>query len=173
MQDYNAEVMEGVTIGNTLLNAAPESVSAPAAAAVNLSEVNARCGFFSGDWRDPALLALMGGRSSYDLLLTSDTLYSTAYFAPLLSLMQSLLSPRGVALIAAKRYYFGIGGSTVAFRDLVASQKGWSCEVVDTVEDGRSNIREIMMLRRTEEAAKQAELEAQAAVADSESTMLG
>jgi hypothetical protein len=93
-----------------------------------------------------------GESSRYDLLLTSDTLYSVAYYPALWSLIQRLLSPKGRALVAAKRYYFGIGGSTRSFADLVAQTPGggWTCTVVDTVEDGKSNIREILLVQRTQ-----------------------
>jgi predicted nicotinamide N-methyase len=176
LQDFNAEVLEQATLDNALLNASPNVAPlllnphasaadlATAAAAVSSASqqqqaqhvVSERCGFFSGDWSDPALASLLlpaGESSRYDLLLTSDTLYSVAYYPALWSLIQRLLSPKGRALVAAKRYYFGIGGSTRSFADLVAQTPGggeWTCTVVDTVEDGKSNIREILLVQRTQ-----------------------
>lgn len=172
LQDYNSEVIETATIDNARLNARPYSsasssaaaeASAAAAAPMSPEELERRVGFFSGDWSDPSLLGMMG-RNSYDLLLTSDTLYSVAYMSPLFRACAALLAPGGSALVAAKRYYFGIGGSTMEFSDLVKREgKGeWSCTLVDTIEDGKSNIREILLLKRTPqaEAAAKAALDA-------------
>ncbi len=186
MQDYNSEVIEDCTVDNARLNATTlngAAMAAHAAASTAAGEVDgilsSRCGFFSGDWSDPVLLSLLtpppvsasasaaaaassSSSSRYDLLLSSDTLYSLSYFRPLWNLIRSLLSPRGVALIAAKRYYFGIGGSTDAFLDLVREddeKKEWIASVGHVVEDGRSNIREILVIRRTEEGVKRAEEE--------------
>jgi SAM-dependent methyltransferase len=177
LQDYNSEVIETATIDNARLNArpyssaavqaSPASASASAAAAaapMSPEELDRRVGFFSGDWSDPALLGMMG-RGSYDLILTSDTLYSVAYMLPLFRACAALLAPGGSALVAAKRYYFGIGGSTMEFADLVKREgRGeWSCTLVDTIEDGKSNIREILLLKRTPQAEAAARAAAAAA----------
>lgn len=175
LQDYNSEVIETATIDNARLNARPYSSAGPAAepaaaaaaaGPMSAQELERRVGFFSGDWSDPALLAMMG-RGSYDLVLTSDTLYSCAYMLPLFRAIAALLAPTGAALVAAKRYYFGIGGSTMEFADLVKREgRGeWTCTLVDTVEDGKSNIREILMLRRTPQAQAAAQAAAHAAAA--------
>lgn len=171
MQDYNSEVIIDATIPNAKLNLAPPTIvegesseasstsmddSNPSAGSSRLifptlsPFISSRCRFFSGDWRDSALLSSMGGPRSMDLILTSDTLYSTEYFVALFDLITSLLNPStGCALIAAKRYYFGIGGSTLEFCELVQKRgKGeWKTEVVKTIEDGKSNIREIILLK--------------------------
>jgi len=154
MQDFNAEVVEQATIDNAMLNTQTmgEGVAAGAVVPAEAQRiVSERCGFFSGDWADPALASMLlpaGDASRYDLLLTSDTLYSVAYYPSLWSLLQRLLAPGGRALVAAKRYYFGIGGSTRAFQELVRATPGWDVRVVDTVEDGKSNIREILLVQR-------------------------
>ena len=60
----------------------------------------------------------------------------------------------GVALIAGKRYYFGTEGGTSVFYNLVkskAEEKSENyiyCEQVFVFEDGLSNLREIIMLKR-------------------------
>lgn len=172
LQDYNSEVIETATIDNARLNARPYSsaagqaspASAAAAAPMAPEELDRRVGFFSGDWSDPQLLGMMG-RGSYDLILTSDTLYSVAYMLPLFRSCSALLAPGGSALVAAKRYYFGIGGSTMEFADLVKREgRGeWSCTLVDTIEDGKSNIREILLLKRTPQAEAAARAAAAAA----------
>ena len=57
---------------------------------------------------------------------------------------------RGVALIAAKSYYFGVGGSVADFCALVASDGRFACETVRTFEDGQSNRREVLRVRWSE-----------------------
>lgn len=58
----------------------------------------------------------------------------------------SLVSAGGVALIAAKRYYFGVGGSTTQFVQLLQEQASDELQhrVVKVIENGVSNLREIV-----------------------------
>jgi hypothetical protein len=59
------------------------------------------------------------------------------------------LGPNGVALIASKKYYFGVGGGTLELQNLAAlpsSQLHYS--LLDTYETGHSNIREVIKLVR-------------------------
>ena len=57
-------------------------------------------------------------------------------------------APDGVALIAAKRYYFGVGGGTRAFAEALAESGAFECDVAATYADGASNVREILRVRR-------------------------
>ena len=58
-------------------------------------------------------------KGKWDVILTSDTLYSTESIPHLVKAIDQLLSPNGVCFLGAKRYYFGIGGSVAAFLDEV------------------------------------------------------
>lgn len=49
-----------------------------------------------------------------------------------------------MALVAAKKYYFGTNGSVQHFLDLVQSEGIFKTEVVWEERDYRSNIREIV-----------------------------
>lgn len=142
-QDLNHQVLQECTIFNTFLNY-------PLLGEKERGWTD--CGFFSGDWRDDALLTLLE-RQSYDIILTSDTIYSSASMVPLLSIIKGLLRPpHGVAFVAAKRFYFGVGGGTGEFLDLVNStstainkqETEMYAEVVEVLEDSYSNIREII-----------------------------
>lgn len=53
-------------------------------------------------------------------------------------------SPTSMALVAAKKYYFGTGGSVQHFLDLVRSEGVFRADVVWEESDCRSNIREIV-----------------------------
>ena len=52
----------------------------------------------------------------------------------------------GAALVAAKSYYFGVGGGTAAFTQLVREDGRFSCEQVAVIDDGASNKREILLV---------------------------
>jgi hypothetical protein len=87
-----------------------------------------------------------------------------------LSTVAKLLSPTGIALIASKRFYFGVGGGTYTLNSLVEEAVGSSAitgtssstnsthgsasvglfqlEVLEVFEDGASNVREIIKLQR-------------------------
>lgn len=57
------------------------------------------------------------------------------------------LAPGGCALIASKRFYFGVGGGTYSLQSLVEADGRLAYELVQVYEDGQSNIREIIALR--------------------------
>jgi hypothetical protein len=60
---------------------------------------------------------------------------------------QALRPPHGVALVAAKSHYFGVGGGTARFDAAVAADGTLEVERVWVMEDGASNKREILRLR--------------------------
>ena len=59
------------------------------------------------------------------------------------------LKPGGIALVAAKTHYFGVGGGSLAFRRLVERQQPqlMVAQTVAEVGDGSSVLREILELR--------------------------
>jgi len=99
------------------------------------------------------MLGLLG-ECSYDIVLTSDTLYSSTSIKPLVQCLDGLLSECGEALVAAKRYYFGIGGSTEALMEEVSKCGKFKAEVVRVFDDGKSNLREIVKLSRLSPSSK-------------------
>jgi hypothetical protein len=58
--------------------------------------------------------------------------------------LQVLRPPHGVALIAAKSHYFGVGGGTAGFAAAVAADGTLEVERVWVAQDGASNKREIL-----------------------------
>lgn len=84
----------------------------------------------------------------FDLILSSETIYEADSTSRLWSLIQAQLHfPSGVALVAAKSYYFGVGGSVAAFRSLVEADGRFSCSTVRVIENGASNRREVLAVR--------------------------
>lgn len=141
-QDLNEEVLLYATCTNILLNTDVKSETL-----CTQNDATNRVTFFAGDWSSPSLVDSMQA-AHYDFIFTSDTLYSLASMSQLLELLLVLLKPEtGVAYVAAKRYYFGVGGSTAAFLDLCKRRGGVACKMVHTVVDGQSNIREIFEVK--------------------------
>lgn len=58
------------------------------------------------------------------------------------------LKPGGRALVAAKAYYFGVGGSTVAFKQRVQALGGFHTQTFAVQGKDVSLQREIIMLRK-------------------------
>ena len=75
----------------------------------------------------------------------TSTLYDSD-FAP----AQCLRPGTGQAWIAAKSYYFGVGGGTASFRALVASDGMYNVSTAALFDDGASNKREVLLLTHTE-----------------------
>ncbi|CAK4338217.1 unnamed protein product [Aphanomyces euteiches] len=127
--DYNSEVIELATIPNVLRNAPHAKPHAT---------------FISGDWGLMADL-LPGGSADFDLILTAETLYTESVTVDLFHTIQRYLKKRGgVALVAAKTYYFGTGGSVHHFKQLIARDGSMSAQTVWESSDGRSTVREIV-----------------------------
>jgi len=137
----NEEVINYVTIPNTLLNYQDEMAS--------------RCRFFSGDW-DSFKEVIIGPVSqpstkdndsvesnsqldekSYDLILSSETIYNLDYFPKFLRTIKSCLRRDGGCLyLAAKTFYFGVGGGTRVFLNMVNEDDFLEGSVVHVIKPG-------------------------------------
>jgi hypothetical protein len=131
-QDYNESVLHTVTIPNIVSNLHnPSGMS--------------NFAFVHGDWCGiPGNDVLKG---SFDLILSSETIYNPASYSPLCQIIRDALAPDGMALIAAKEYYFGsdLGGCVSDFEDTVISF-GFACERVWKSADSGLN-RVILKIR--------------------------
>jgi hypothetical protein len=173
--DYNEEVVLDATLSNLVLNA---HIGMPAAAAVNSSSDNdidndestvaktsriiqvddvarhIRLG--AGDWMDQSARMMVdtitGRPETFDLILAAETIYTEQSCREMVALLRRHLEPdRGVALIATKRYYFGVGGGVDCFRSYAAASApttttatALSVESVHVIDHGSGNIREIL-----------------------------
>ena len=90
---------------------------------------------------------LIRAPSRFELILSAETLYSPESCCKLMDAISSLLSDSGIAIIASKRYYFGVGGGTQELARICASYS-MSMSIARVFEDGVSNIREIVTLTR-------------------------
>lgn len=146
--DFNEEVLRDVTWPNILRNVGIEALS--------------RC--FAGDWIK--LCAEFEKRSFpgipilFDVIVAAETLYTVRSCNEVSKIISRLLKPDGVAYIATKRFYFGVGGGTSEFIscsehcstvDKVSGRKYQLAVSIDAVyDDGSSNIREILKIVKKE-----------------------
>jgi hypothetical protein len=127
--DFNAETFPRAALPN-LLRKLP---------AADLSRV--RC--LAGDW-----LGLPAGE--HELVVASETTYSRESCAATALLLGRHLRPGGVALVAGKRHYFGVGGGSGLFLE-EAGRRGRVEGRTWVMDDGRSNIREIIEVRKAQQ----------------------
>ena len=94
----------------------------------------------------------MGGtKNTFDLILSADTIYAVEQIQKLSEFLTWTIQKNktAVALVAAKRYYFGTGGSVKVFADRVklVSKGSLDVQVVASYEDKSSNIRDILQIK--------------------------
>ena len=74
---------------------------------------------FYGDWSDTDGVS----KSSYDVILASETIYEPLYYSRMIDLVTFMAKEGGELWLAAKNYYFGLGGSVIGFEsELLASK---------------------------------------------------
>ncbi|XP_077351770.1 histidine protein methyltransferase 1 homolog [Festucalex cinctus] len=137
-QDYNSTVLEQLTVSNVILNCQvddsdddddgqgspdkeEECKIKPKHSKKDL--LLPRCRFFSGDWR--TFLVLVSSQDpplKYDIIMTSETIYNTAYYPALHDTFHKLLAPHGHIYLATKSHYFGVGGGLHLFETFVAER---------------------------------------------------
>jgi len=90
--------------------------------------------FFSGDWASLDSMLTDKG-CMYNLVMTSETIYNPDNHNKLIKILRNHLAPGGVVLIAAKTYYFGVGGGTRDFQTKL-EKFGFKVEIAKTFQDG-------------------------------------
>ncbi|VDN54918.1 unnamed protein product [Dracunculus medinensis] len=102
-QDFNQVVIDCFTKDNFALN-------------------NVKVGkyrFFAGDWNE---FKENLGDQKFDIVLSSETIYNEQMYGKFHDLLDTALKPDGLILIAAKLYYFGVGGNVPGFLDYVKNR---------------------------------------------------
>ena len=136
-QDYNADVINGVTIPNYCANNR------------NQNKLKCKPNFFSGPW-NKFCDSIKQYQNSYDLILTSETIYNTSHYETIIDIFDFCLSPSGVILLAAKVNYFGVGGGLRQFEDSLNSRNNqrprWSYKTVKVHGDHVK--REVLEIKR-------------------------
>jgi len=87
----------------------------------------------------------------FDMILAAETTYSSQASSDVANLLiKHLKVNTGVAFIATKRYYFGVGGGSDAFKAALSSASAsltnvkFNVETVMVYDNGASNIRELL-----------------------------
>ncbi|XP_053664944.1 histidine protein methyltransferase 1 homolog [Anopheles marshallii] len=136
-QDYNKDVLTKLTMVNYDLNCRSNETDE---ATKQSPTVNVK--FYSGDWG----CFTDKYQQTYDLILTSETIYSTQNYAKLLALFDRKLEPDGVVYLAAKTYYFGVGGGVRLFEQAIDKDGRFRYEVAWKCDTGVK--REILRITR-------------------------
>ncbi|CAG5127272.1 unnamed protein product, partial [Candidula unifasciata] len=122
-QDYNEEVLKLLTHTNVLNNQAESD---------GLSSLSR---YFAGDWSSFCSLAARENLK-YDIILTAETIYNTDDYSKLHDVFKTVLADTGVIYLAAKTYYFGVGGSIDSFIEYVRGENCFNIEIVHSVNKG-------------------------------------
>jgi predicted nicotinamide N-methyase len=125
----------------TALRATRSAATAAAAAVDTPPPLAYRPRFFAGGWGElPSFLkqAKAGHEEQgrYDIILTSETIYSIDSQHDLYQALLKCTRPGGVVYVAAKTYYFGVGGGTLSFTQLVNEAGHFTIESVWRSEGG-------------------------------------
>ena len=154
LSDYNDFVVQDATLSNLVLNTA--QVTAPEDRA-RMIRRHVRVGY--GDWMDMSRQLRQQQRANnghdgyFDLILAAETIYSDQTAQETAQLLAQHLRPHtGVALVATKRYYFGVGGGSDALRRHIIQQQQqqhhadhhFEIETVREYDNGSGNIRELL-----------------------------
>jgi SAM-dependent methyltransferase len=135
--DFNEQVLLDVTHVNIRLNC-----EGPVADSMRM---------VAGDWA--GIPQVLDG-AQYDYVLAAEVVYSLDSVNRLADCVLRTLKPGGgIALIAGKTYYFGVGGGMRAFQTAIEQQAAAlnvnvSVHVAEELRDGISNVREILRIEK-------------------------
>jgi hypothetical protein len=142
VQDLNQAVLELATAPNVRANLQTK----------RMDVADQEISFVDGDFHKAAIaVAERLGAKCCDYILTAESIYNTNSAHQLLQACDVCLSDSGAVLLAAKRYYFGVGGSLAAFKKMVDLQGLFQWDNVATIDDGSNNVREVLRLTRRQQ----------------------
>lgn len=129
-QDYNSEILEGITKGYI------DQVNCK----YNLNLNN--YALISGDWKD-----FNANGEKFDIIVSADTIYNIDNYESLYNVILNNLKNPGICFISSKKFYFGVGGGTNQWIDFVNKKGDFNITVAKDINDGISNIRQILEMR--------------------------
>jgi hypothetical protein len=139
LQDFNKQVLTAATMPNVALNCTKYDISL----------TDGQPLFVAGDFLSTCkYLAMQPSFVPFDLVLTSESIYNMQSAKQLLQGCGECMRENGCLLLAAKSHYFGVGGGLAAFKRLAEVDGQFVCSVVSRIDDGASNVREILCLHR-------------------------
>jgi hypothetical protein len=138
LTDYNRDVVEEVTV--------PNAQATMALMESEKEKVPSKVRFLCGGWSGYDAFVEKG---SVDVLLTSESIYDVGQYDNLCRFIAHALREKtGACYVAAKSYYFGVGGGTNAFTTYCRKYFDLEVESLKTFSDGSSNVRELLLVRR-------------------------
>jgi hypothetical protein len=170
LADYNPSVLQLVTVPNILLSWAqlrsgsswePEGELDIDDELINafitgLEQRNINLSFYSGAW-SPEFVQMVASTSSNQiwnsnsslLVLGAETIYSPmalkSFAESLMNVLQFHNNSESMALVAAKKVYFGVGGSIEDFCDAVKARGGKVEQIREEVDGVRRAVVEVRM----------------------------
>ncbi|KAF2454636.1 hypothetical protein BDY21DRAFT_352318 [Lineolata rhizophorae] len=115
----------------------------------SLREQNLILNLVSGSWTPPtAFLPLIPvSQDMNTLVLASETIYSPSSLSAFTEVLVGILERvrMGKAMVAAKRVYFGVGGSVSAFKQEAAGRKAVAYEIENADIIGRNGVQRCLM----------------------------
>lgn len=126
-QDYNKEVVLNFTIPS--VDCTMQKFNAP-------SHVKNKLTFLSGDWENVSSFLTDNNFPKFDIILSSETIYNKEYYPKLLRILQDQLQEDGMALFAAKTYYFGVGGGTNDFTAYIEKCGNYKVDLMQASSEG-------------------------------------
>lgn len=154
--DYNRFVLDA-TISNIVLNVLPADDKVKEVDKGSLCQwLLDHCALGAGDWHAmsrrlgshdfPEALVCGLNDGKFDCILAAETTYSPKAAKDTAELVvRHLKHDTGVAYIATKRYYFGVGGGSDSFiSNLQNLSSVFKAEVVQVYDNGTGNIRELI-----------------------------
>ncbi|WOL02981.1 hypothetical protein Cni_G11701 [Canna indica] len=160
-QDFNAEVLRSLTIPNVKVNLEKHLNQQLSLLTDNNSiSISPDVRFFAGDWNEVHQILPYGCNTvdqketnvsledksldGYDVILMAETVYALSSLHSLYGLIKrSMHHPSGVIYMAGKKHYFGVGGGTRQFVNLVEEDGLMRACLLAGVADGSSNVREV------------------------------
>lgn len=156
LTDYNDFCLQDAAIPNIVLNMASIGVTfdseQPQGTSVG-KRVAPLLRLGHGDWMDLSRQLLEQSNNvadkTFDLILAAETVYSERAAADTVTFLLRHISDEeeSVALVATKRFYFGVGGGSDAFTEQ-AHAAGLEVSIIHTVDTGVGNIRDILQVTR-------------------------
>jgi SAM-dependent methyltransferase len=140
-QDFNEPVLRMAAAPNVRKNV--EALSTSSAENVK---------FVDGDFESACtLLASKPDLCPFDIVLTSESIYNDRSAQQILDGCDQCLATNGCVYVAAKSHYFGVAqaGGLAKFKRMVDQDGRFCWEVTRRADDGMSNVREVLLLKRT------------------------
>lgn len=119
---------------NVLLNSVFPKENDEDEESYDIDKVEENVHFYSGDWSKWTVLTK--NEEKFDIILTSETIYNPQNQQKLLDCLHDKLKPDGVVLVAAKIYYFGVGGGLRQFEQLIEQDKRFKSKTVWSSNEG-------------------------------------